>query len=109
MNFSALTAAHRHEEIENRPCQDDDVVDVHPAGHDSGSVTDALEQGRYLEDSQAAHREHLTEGQFHEKHGYTSEKQRQEVRDEEGTAAILIAKVRKSPDVAKTDRQADLE
>jgi len=74
-----LTAAHRHEEVKDRPGQDNDVVDVHPAGHDGGGVTDPFEERRYLEDSEAAHREHLSEGQLHEEHGDTGEEQRQEV------------------------------
>lgn len=30
----------RHEKVKNCPGEDDDVVDVHPAGHDSCCVTD---------------------------------------------------------------------
>ena len=75
------TAAHRHEEVEDGPGENDDVINVHPTGHDSGGVSDTLEKRRYFKDTEAADGEHLTEGQLHEKHWYPSEKQREEVRD----------------------------
>lgn len=33
-----ITWSHRHEEVEDGPSKDDDVVHVHPAGHHSGRV-----------------------------------------------------------------------
>lgn len=104
-----LTAAHRHEEVKNRPSQDNNVVDIHPAGHNGGGVTDTLEERRYFEDSEAAYREHLSESQLHEEHGYTGEEQCQEVGDQKSAAAIFIAEIWKSPYIAKTDCQPDLE
>lgn len=76
---SALTTAHRHEEIENCPSQDNNVVNIHPAGHNGGSITDTLEERRYFKNSEAAYREHLSESQLHEEHGYTGKEQCQEV------------------------------
>lgn len=80
MSF-VLTTAHRHEKIENRPSQDNNIIDIHPAGHNRGGITDALEERRYFEDSKAAYREHLSESKFHEEHGYTGEEQCQKIRD----------------------------
>lgn len=104
-----FTTAHRHEEVKNCPSQNNDVVNIHPAGHDSSCITDAFKERGYLEDSEAAYRKHLSESQLHEKHGYTGKKERQEVGNEESSATIFIAEIRKSPDIAKTNCQTDLE
>lgn len=43
------------------------------------------------EDSEPSYRQHLSEGKLQEEHGYTSEKEGEKVRDEEGTPTILVA------------------
>lgn len=39
MEFNNSTCSHRHKEIEYRPCEDYDIVDVHPTGHDGCRVS----------------------------------------------------------------------
>lgn len=39
--FTQPTSTEGHEEVEDGPRQDDDVVNVHPAGHDRRSVANA--------------------------------------------------------------------
>lgn len=104
-----LTAPHGHEEVEDGPCENDDIVDVHPAGHYGRGVTDPLEEWSDLEDPETTDGQHLAEGQLHEEHRYPGENQGQEIRYEEGAASIFVTQVRKPPNVTETNGKTDLE
>lgn len=46
IRIEVLTSAQRHEKVEQRPGENDDVVDVHPAGHNCRRIADAWQQKR---------------------------------------------------------------
>jgi len=64
-----------------------------------------LEDGCDFEDAEAADGEHLSEGELHEEHGDAGEQEGDEIRDEEGAAAIFVAEVGEAPDVSEADGQ----
>lgn len=99
--------SHGHEEVEDGPGEDHDIVDVHPARHHSSRVADTFEDRSNLKDTQTADGKHLSHGQLHEEHRNTSEEQGEEVGNEERAAAIFVAKVGEPPNVAEADGQAN--
>ena len=74
------------EEVEQGPCDDDDVVHVLQEHHHDGRVADAFEDWRQLSDNRhSADPEVLPDGDLEEEEGDAADSHREEVRDEEGT------------------------
>ena len=91
---SFLTAAPRKaweveeslEEVEQGPCDDDDVVDVLQEDHHDGRVADALEyRGQLAHDGHASFANVLADRNLQEKQGNSTDDHREEVRNEEGS------------------------
>ena len=49
-----------------------------------------------------SHLTYLSKGQFHEEDGKAGDEQHDDVRNEKSSAAILVAQIRESPNVAQT-------
>lgn len=93
----------RRVDVVQRPGQHDDVVRVEPEGHHGCRVAHAFEDGAYFPDAQSADAEELAERGLQEKSGDPRQEQRQQVRNQERSASVLVAEVGKPPDVPQTD------
>ncbi len=96
----------RMPQVEDGPREHDNIERVQPEGHDGGRVAHALENGTNLPHAQAAHTHRLTDGDLQEEHGYAAEDERERVRHQKCSAAVLVAQIRKAPHVAQADRVA---
>ena len=73
------------EEVEQGPCDDDDVVDVLQEHHHDGRVAHAFEDWCQLaHDRHAPNTKVLANGDLEEKEGDATDSHREEVGDEEG-------------------------
>lgn len=66
-----------------------------------------FKDGRDFEHAESSNRQHLSQGQLHEKHGDARENKCYEVWYKESTAAIFVTQIGETPHVAKTDRETN--
>jgi len=71
----------------------------------SRNTENTLERGRHRPNLYAGSASKLSENHFHVIEGFADYEKHHYVGDQESTAAILIGRVWKSPDVPKTDRE----
>ncbi len=95
-------------EIEERPGDDDAVVDIQEKDDGHGGVADALEDGDELSGhGGAALTEVLAGSHLLEEDGDAAGEHGDKVDEEEGATAVLVAQVREAPHVAQAHRDRD--
>ena len=101
-------ADERHNEVNQRPSNDDVVVSHDTEGREDGRKADSSESRMdSTEHSNITSLELLTKGKLHESHGDTNGEQADPVRDEEESTTPLITQIGEAPEVSETDTVAD--
>mmetsp|Transcript_35615 Transcript_35615/g.102609 ORF Transcript_35615/g.102609 Transcript_35615/m.102609 type:complete len:248 (+) Transcript_35615:419-1162(+) len=98
-------APYRPAQEVDRPCDDDVVVQRDQKGGHRRRRSHTAEpwQAHPLPDAQGALAEHLPQSQLEDKEGQTQTRERTEVGNKEGPAAIGVAQVWKAPHIAQAD------
>ena len=97
-----------HNQVDQRPADDDVVVSHNAEGSENGSQTHAGEARMdSTEDTDISALELLTERQLHESDGDTDSEEAYEVRNEEECATPGEAQVGETPEVSEADTVAD--
>ncbi len=106
MSPGHLVEGERGEHVEHTVAQNDVVVENDDGGHGAGTDADATEQGTHRPGGDGALVAVLPPGQLQEHQGHAAAGQGDEVGDEEGTPAVLVADVGESEHVSHPDGEA---
>ena len=98
----------RHDQVDQRPTDDDVVVGDDTEGSENGRQTDTGKtRVNSTEHTDVTALELLAERELHERYGDTDGEEAGPVGDEEEGTAPLIAQVGETPEVSETDTVAD--
>ncbi len=95
------------QEVVGGPGDDDDVVGIEPEDENQRAVADPLQHRTYCPDGDETPAEQLAEGRLEQVDGHAGEDQTDEVGNEKGAAAVLVAEIGEAPDVAQADGEAN--
>ena len=90
-------------EIKQVPRQNNNVVDVEPENNHQRCPADALETGRQSPCLNAATWHELAHANLEQENRDTAANEKDQVRDQKGTAAILVAQVWETPHIAQAN------